>query len=223
MLIYLLPLLMIIGFRQSDVLKKPLSSIEEKKYLEEYKNNGSKEAKDILVERNLRLVANIAKKYIGGKTELCDLLSIGTIGLIKGINTFKIERNNKLSTYASRCIENEILMYLRHIKKFNDDLYLQECVRKENGTGELLILDTLKSNDKEIDELIIDKINFKHLKKIFNKVLTYEEQYILKKRYGVFGEKKVTQNEIAVELNISRSYVSRIETRALSKLRKELS
>lgn len=221
-LLLLLSFVMFIGFREKDKFKLPLTRIEEKKYLKKYYDENDENARNILIERNLRLVANIAKKYQNPKNTIEDLISIGTIGLIKGIDTFKNENNNKLSTYISKCIENEILMHYRKTKKSNEDVYLEEIKFKDKDGNGMRLIDTIESDEKTVNDTVSDSINFEIVKDIFTNVLNDNEQYIIKKRYGIFGEYRETQEIIAEKLGISRSYVSRIEKTALLKLRKEL-
>jgi len=222
LLILFLPFLALIGFRGSERFKLPLSKRSEEKYIDLYYNKQQEEAKKVLIERNLRLVANIAKKYVSKKNEIEDLLSIGTIGLIKGINTFDSKKNNKLSTYVSRCIENEILMHLRKVKNSNEDIYLDDSIANDKDGKNFLIVDTIKSDEKSIEDIVSNNIDMNRVKKVFNEVLNKREQYIIKKRYGIFKEKKITQTQIAKRLGISRSYVSRIEKAALQKLRRKI-
>lgn len=220
LLVLLLTALFTVGFRESTKFKMPLSKKEEEKYLDLYSKTKDDEARNILIERNLRLVANIAKKYTSNKHELEDLISIGTIGLIKGIDTFKNENGNKLSTYISRCIENEILMFFRKEKKTGEDLYLEDIKCSDKDGNGMKFIDTLIAEDNNLEETVYDNINFEIIGEVFEKVLTKTEQEILKKRYGIFGCNKQTQERISKDLNISRSYVSRIEKSALNKLSK---
>ena len=197
---------------------KPLSKEEETLYLEKMKE-GDKEAYDKLIEHNLRLVAHIVKKYYSCGKEQDDLISIGTIGLIKGIKTFDNSKQIRLATYASRCIENEILMSLRSQKKNQQDVYINDPLDFDKEGNPLTLIDII-SEDDNIVEKIDTKIKITKLDNYINKALNPREKLIIFSRYGLFGYKEKTQNEIATELNISRSYVSRIEKKALSKLRK---
>ncbi len=201
--------------------QNPLTSAEEQEYLRLYKENNNLEAKNILIERNLRLVAHIVKKYQGTE-ELSDLISIGTIGLIKAINTFDSDKGNRLATYAARCIDNELLMMLRSKKKTSREISLYEPIGNDSEGNEINLLDILESNEKDIYEQISLKEDTQNLYKYFTKVLTPREQTIIKLRYGLFGAPETTQKDIASALGISRSYVSRIEKKALDKLSRVL-
>lgn len=199
---------------------KPLSSEEEKKYLALYAD-GDEEAKNILIERNLRLVAHIAKKYADEKT-LEDLISIGTIGLIKGVNTFNPKKNSKLSTYISRCIENEVLMFLRSSKKQQSEVSLDDSIGTDREGNNMTFSDVLTADSAEISDIIFGKLEAQKLYKAMKKVLNKNEINILCWRYGLGNQQKKTQKEIADILGISRSYVSRIEKKCLEKLLAEL-
>ena len=205
----------------SSLFPEPLSQEEEREYLEKY-INGDEEARNILIERNLRLVAHICKKYNVANLEQDDLISIGTIGLIKGINTFSLEKNVRLATYASRCIENEILMYLRSTKKLGAEVYLNEPIGKDKDDNEISLIDILENDEKNIEEEIDFKIKIKQIYEKIKSVLKKREQIIIELRFGLGGKKPKTQNEVAQILGISRSYVSRIETKAINKLSEEL-
>lgn len=197
---------------------KPLSKKDEKYYLERLKE-GDNEARNKLVEHNLRLVAHIIKKYYGTKCEQDDLVSIGTIGLIKAINTFKPDKKIRLSSYASRCIENEILMHLRAVKKTERDVSLNETIDTDKDGNPLTLMDIMKVDDNILDELDM-KLNSKKLGQYITEELNSREKTVIILRYGLNGKKPMTQKEIAKMLDISRSYVSRIETKALKTLRK---
>ena len=184
--------------------------------------NGDEEARNILIEKNLRLVAHIVKKYSNTKIEQDDLISIGTIGLIKGINSYNIEKGSKLSTYISRCIDNEILMYLRSTKKTNAEVYLNEPIGKDKDDNIITLQEVLESDVRPIDEEVDMKLRIKKLYTKISEVLKDREKLIIEFRFGLNGKNVKTQNEIANILGISRSYVSRIETKALNKLNKEL-
>lgn len=199
---------------------KPLSSAEEKKYLALYAD-GDEDAKNILIEHNLRLVAHIAKKYADEKT-LEDLISIGTIGLIKGINTFNPTKNSKLSTYISRCIENEVLMFLRSSKKQQSEVSLDDSIGTDREGNNMTFSDILTSDTAEVSDIIFGKLEAQKLYMAMKKVLNKNEINILCWRYGLGNQKKKTQKEIADILGISRSYVSRIEKKCLEKLLAEL-
>jgi RNA polymerase sporulation-specific sigma factor len=197
---------------------KPLSQKEERLYLEKMKN-GDSEAKNKLIEHNLRLVAHIIKKYYGTKCEQDDLVSIGTIGLIKAINTFDPDKKIRLSSYASRCIENEILMHLRAVKKTERDISLNETIDTDKDGNPLTLMDIMAVDDSILDDLDM-KLNSKKLGQYINEELSGREKTVIILRYGLNGKKPMTQKDVAALLGISRSYVSRIETRALKVLRK---
>lgn len=197
---------------------KPLSDKEEREYLIR-SANGDVEARNKLVEHNLRLVAHIIKKYYGTQSEQDDLVSIGTIGLIKAINTFDINKKIKLSSYASRCIENEILMHFRNAKKSAQDISLNETIDTDKDGNPLTLLDIMSVDDNIIDELDF-KLNSKKLGQFINEELSDRERKIIILRYGLNGNEVMTQKNVAKLLGISRSYVSRIETKALKTLRK---
>lgn len=183
---------------------------------------GDDEARNILIERNLRLVAHIAKKYCSSNVDQDDLISIGTIGLIKGINSFKIDKGSRLSTYASRCIENEILMHLRATKKLNAEIYLNEPIGKDKDDNVVTLEEVLENNERNIEDEVDIKIKIKLLYEKMKSLLKDRERTILELRFGLDGHKPKTQNEIAKMMGISRSYVSRIETKAIGKLSKEI-
>lgn len=198
---------------------KPLSASEEKHYLE-LAAKGDKGAKDVLVERNLRLVAHIAKKY--NQVSGCDdddLISIGTIGLIKAIASFDYTKQARLATYAARCIENEILMTVRAGKKLKQEISLNECLGHDTDGNEVTFMDILPSDDEEIADRVGTDLDIRKLCAYMDKCLTPREQEIIIKRYGL-GERAYTQQEIARKMKISRSYVSRIEKKALGALAK---
>ncbi len=197
---------------------KPLTSAEEKIYLQRYQG-GDSEAKRILIERNLRLVAHVAKKYQGAEEDLDDLISIGTIGLIKAISTFDASRSSRLSTYAARCIDNELLMMLRSRKKYAREVSLYEPIGTDREGNEISLLDIIESPPVDVVEDYSVRENVKHLMKSLKDALTPREYQVICLRYGLFGEEEKTQREIAQKLSISRSYVSRIEKNALQKLR----
>lgn len=197
---------------------KPLDAKEEKEYLEKCRK-GETEARNILIERNLRLVAHIAKKYGTADREMEDLISIGTIGLIKAVDTFDIEKEIRLATYASRCIDNELLMFMRSSKKQSREVYLYEPIGKDKEGNLLNLLDILEAEDEDIIESMDMEEKVKQLYRYVNKALNQREKQIIRYRYGLEGSREVTQREIAKEMGISRSYVSRIEKKALGKLR----
>lgn len=196
----------------------PLNVEEEKYYLEKMKE-GSLEAKNTLIERNLRLVAHISRKYQNGEEDMEDLISIGTIGLIKAIATFNYERGNRLATYAARCIDNELLMYFRGKKKTSREVSLYEPIGTDKEGNQINLMDVVESTDRDIFEVIELKGNTRKVYEAIPKVLNSREREIIEWRYGLYNRKPVTQREIADKLGISRSYVSRIEKRALEKLK----
>lgn len=199
---------------------KPLDENEEKEYILKLKN-GDLTAKTTLIERNLRLVAHIVKKYSFPGKDVDDLISIGTIGLIKAIDSFDNTKGTRLATYASRCIENEILMLIRNNKKTKGELYLQDPIGIDKEGNEISLMEVLGTDCDSIIDTVDNKIQIKKLYKIINIVLQGREKIIIQLRYGLIDGKIQTQREIAKLLNISRSYVSRIEKRALKKLLKE--
>lgn len=196
---------------------KQLSKKEEEELLTKYKN-GDEGAKNKLIEHNLRLVAHIAKKYTGAFKDCDDAVSIGTIGLIKGISSYNFEKKTKLSTYVSRCIENEILMAVRSGKKTQNEISIDEPIGTDSEGNQITFNDILSNDEDEI----LDRVNLKMVRssmaKLLSKVLDKRERVIIVLRYGFYDGKEYTQNEIAKKLNISRSYVSRIEKKALEKL-----
>ena len=207
-----------ISYIKSKTFDLPLSAKEERFYLEK-KEQGDKNARDLLIEKNLRLVAHIAKKYNNNKDLQEDLISIGTIGLIKAIDSYSLDKKTKLATYASKCIENEILMHLRKNKKLNLEVSLNEVIGVDRDGSEIVLEELIDNKEKPIIDQICQKDNIDTFLNIFH-ILTPKEQDILSKRYGLNNYDKMTQNEIAREYHISRSYVSRIEKKALIKLLK---
>ena len=203
----------------NNVFPDPLSKDEEEKCVARMKI-GDKDARSKLIEHNLRLVAHIVKKYDHKKNDVDDLISIGTIGLIKGVDSFSYKHGTRLTTYVAKCIENEILMYYRSDKKHNKNISLNESIGFDKEGNEITFLDILKTPKPEFELDIQKKDNINLLKKYFN-VLNEREREIIIKRYGLNNEEEVTQKEIAKRLGISRSYVSRIEKRALTKIFKE--
>ncbi|WP_291580810.1 RNA polymerase sporulation sigma factor SigK [Clostridium sp. UBA6640] len=205
----------------SSSFPQPLTEEEERECLQKFKE-GDIEAKNILVERNLRLVAHIVKKYSFPGKEVDDLISIGTVGLIKAIDSFDSSKGTRLATYAARCIENEILMLIRNNKKIKGEVYLQDPIGIDKEGNEISLMDILSSDKDSIIEIVENKIQVKKLYGKINTVLQEREKLIIEMRYGLIDGKGKTQREIAKILGISRSYVSRIEKRALKKLCKEL-
>jgi RNA polymerase sporulation-specific sigma factor len=183
--------------------------------------NNDLKARNILIEHNLRLVVFLAKKYDNTGTDLEDLVSIGTIGLIKAVNTYKLDKNIKLATYASRCIDNEILMYLRSIKKLNAEVYLNDTIGKDKDDNVVTLEEVLENDERSIEEVVDLKMKIKKLYQKMKEVLKDRERTIIELRFGLNGQKPKTQHEIASSMGISRSYVSRIETKAIGKLSEE--
>lgn len=209
------------GYIQSgNLFPEPLSSEEENKYIDRF-INGDEDARNVLIERNLRLVAHVCKKYSGTNVDNEDLISIGTIGLIKGLNSFKKDKGVRLATYASKCIDNEILMYLRNIKKIGAEVPLNEPIGKDKDDNEISLMDILVNDERNIEDEIDIKIKIKKLYEKIKQVLKEREKTIIELRFGLNGNKPKTQNQIAKMLGISRSYVSRIETKAIGKLAEE--
>lgn len=198
--------------------EKPLTAAEERFYLQKYKE-GDLEAKNILVERNLRLVAHMVKHYSYCEKDMEDLISIGTIGLIKAVNTFDCNKGSRLATYAAKCIDNELLMTFRSNKKKSREVSLQEPIGTDKEGNEISLIDVMESNEKDFLEGFILQTNIEWLYDAIDKILNHREKDIIIRRYGLFGHKEVTQRELADEMNISRSYVSRIEKKAVEKLR----
>lgn len=200
---------------------KPLSEEEESECIEKYKN-GDTDARNILIEHNLRLVAHVAKKYTSSgriaSVDFDDIISIGTIGLIKGIDSFNADKNVRLATYAARCIENEILMYIRSSKKYSNDMFLQDPVGHDFDGNEITVMDMVKSDDDPVPDEVSDRIDIIRMIQKIEEVLDEREREIIKMRYAIYGGEEITQREIAAMLGISRSYVSRIEKKALKKI-----
>ncbi|MDR1116901.1 MAG: RNA polymerase sporulation sigma factor SigK [Oscillospiraceae bacterium] len=198
---------------------KPLSAEEEKKYLT-LAENGDETARDILVERNLRLVAHVMKKYYTASKDHEDLISIGTIGLIKAVNTFDSSKKIKLATYAGRCIENEILMYFRTQRKVAGEIMMFDTIESDGDGNSLVLGDTLSDESEEILDRLDREEMYHALMRGMDELLDDREKDIITKRYGMDNKKPMTQREIALRCGISRSYVSRIEKKALEKLKK---
>lgn len=213
------PMLLLTSYvSMGNSFPQPLTDEEEAYYLCRYEN-GDLAAKDVLVERNLRLVAHIAKKYNGVGTNPDDLISIGTIGLIKAVNTYNRKKKVRLATYAAKCIENEILMHLRMSKKSRVEVSLNDPIGTDKDGNEINFNDILGTDTDEILEHLDTKIQVKRLYKAIYCLLCEREQVVIIKRFGLGGESSKTQREVARELGISRSYVSRIEKKALQKLK----
>lgn len=197
---------------------QPLTAAEEKYYMQKY-TEGDLEAKHILIERNLRLVAHIVKKYQPPPEEMEDLLSIGTIGLMKAVVTFDPDKSARLASYAARCIENEVLMYLRGKKKSSKEVSLYEPIGTDREGNEIQLFDVIEMNEEDVYRRLERKENVIRLYQQVESVLSQRERMVLKLRYGLYNEEEYTQREIAAMLGISRSYVSRIEKSAIEKLR----
>ena len=212
-------LLFFTGSYSNSIFPEPLSSQEEQECIIKMQN-GDKDARNKLIEHNLRLVAHIVKKIDTKGQNTDDLISIGTIGLIKGIDTYKANDKTKITTYAARCIQNEILMYFRSTKKNNLDVSLNDSIGYDKDGNEISLMDIIKDKTPDMIDIITKKDNIDYLKR-FMSILSGREKIIIIHRYGLYNTKAKTQREIAKEMNISRSYVSRIEKRALSKMLRE--
>ena len=197
---------------------KPLTTQEETFYLRKCRQ-GDKAARDVLIERNLRLVAHIVKKYQGVDEDLDDLISIGTIGLIKAVSTYDMTKGSRLATYAARCIDNELLMMLRSRKKFSREVSLYEPIGTDKEGNEIHLLDIVEANEQDITDQCIHKERILQLYGCLREVLSPLEYEVIKYRYGLLGEKELTQRALGKRLGIIRSYVSRIKKNALLKLR----
>ena len=198
---------------------KPLTRAEEMHYLRSFKK-GDIEAKRILIEKNMRLVAHIVKKYSYPEDQFEDLIQTGTIGLIKAVNSFDCDKGNRFATYAAKCIENEILMYFRNNKKRSRDVLIYGPIGIDKEGNEINLLDVFETFDDDIIEKIEEANTLNRLEELMNRVLTDREKTILEMRYGLGGYEEITQRETAAKLGISRSYVSRIEKKAITKLSK---
>ena len=196
----------------------PLTPSEEKYYIQKY-TEGDLQAKHILIERNLRLVAHVIKKYQYLEEDQEDLISIGTIGLIKAVATFNAEKGNRLAAYASKCIDNEILMYLRSRKKTCREISLYEPIGTDREGNEIKLYDIIETEEEDVPERLYLKENIQKLYEKVENELSQREKLVLKMRYGLYNGEEYTQREIARQLGISRSYVSRIEKSAVEKLR----
>ncbi|MBQ7128825.1 MAG: RNA polymerase sporulation sigma factor SigK [Clostridia bacterium] len=214
-------LFMILHINQTNEFPKALSKEDEAKYLELYEKNGDIYAKNKLIEHNLRLVAHIIKKYYSVGYDQDDLISIGTIGLIKAVNSYTSDKGTRLATYASRCIENEILMHFRASKKTNGDVYMSDPVDIDKDGNTLALIDIISDNTNIVDDIEL-KIKTEKLYKKIYECLDKREKDIIFMRYGLMGYPELTQREIAKRLGISRSYVSRIEKKALTTLYKNM-
>ena len=201
--------------------QKPLSISQEKHYLQKYQE-GDSQAKNILIEHNLRLVAHVVKKYQGTGEDTDDLISIGTIGLIKAVTTFNPQKASRLSTYAARCIENELLMYFRAKKKHSKEVSLYEPIGTDKEGNEIHLLDILGTQETDFLKKMEQKENIKQIYDELEKMEMNKEKKTLIMRYGLYGRKPMTQKEVAKELHISRSYVSRIEKRAIMLIKSKI-
>ena len=199
----------------------PLTPAEEKKYIQRY-TEGDLEAKHILIERNLRLVAHVIRKYQNASEDPEDLISIGTIGLIKAINTYDTDKGSKLVTYASRCIENELLMRLRQERKEVREISLYEPIGTDREGNEISLMDVIRIDEEDVLLNVITSESLRNIDDLFTEVLDDREQQVIALRYGLYDNQELTQKEISNLLHISRSYVSRIEKKALLKLRSAL-
>lgn len=196
----------------------PLTMEQESECLKKMKN-GDLEARNELIERNMRLVAHVAKKYQSQEDEMEDLISIGTVGLIKAVETYKEDYGSRLATYAARCIDNELLMHFRAKKKTSKEVSLYEPIGTDKEGNQIQLLDVVVSEDEDVVELLEQDRKVRRLNEIIPQTLSGRELFIIINRYGLYGKKTMTQREIARKLGISRSYVSRIEKRAIEKLR----
>ena len=201
----------------TNLFPEPLTPEEEKIAIDRLAS-GDEEARNLLIERNLRLVVHVCKKYANTNIDQDDLLSIGTIGLIKGVNSFKPEKGSKLSTYVSKCVDNEILMMLRSTKKLNAEVHLNEPIGKDKDDNVITLEEVLDNDDKCLDDVVDTKMKIKKMYNKIKEVLKDREKTIIELRFGLRGGKPKTQKEIAKMMGISRSYVSRIETKAIEKL-----
>ena len=200
---------------------QPLSAAQETVYLRQYQN-GDMHARDILIERNLRLVAHIVKKYMNSGKETDEMISVGIVGLVKAVNTYNFEKGSRLATYAARCIDNELLMLMRGDRKLSREVSLYDPIGTDKEGNEITLLSILEQEDEDIIDQLDKKQSLRKLSKILSKVLTPREYFVVIRRYGLYGHHETTQRELAEQLNISRSYVSRIEKKALEKLRLQL-
>ena len=200
---------------------QPLSAREEREYLERYKE-GDREAREVLIHRNMRLVAHIVKKYQGTDYETEDLLSVGAIGLIKAVDTFNPDKGSRLGTYAAKCVENEILMLFRAGKKYSKEVSIYEPIGTDKDGETVSLMDVLEQEGKEALEQVILNQDVRNLYESIEKNLNDTEKTVIRMRYGLFDSNEYTQREVAKVLGISRSYVSRIEKKAMEKLKEAL-
>ena len=212
-------ILLMLRIAPGDSFPKPLSRTEEQEYLVRWAR-GDVEARNLLVEHNLRLVAHIMKKYYAQTDDVDDLISIGTIGLIKGVNTYKPDKGVRLATYASRCIENEILMFIRKTANQKQEISLDEPINLDGDGNELLLGDILGTEEDMILRPLEEDVDLMVLRQSLRE-LPPREREIMNMRYGLEGQKELTQKEVAQKMGISQSYISRLEKRILQRLRKE--
>ena len=211
---------LLVGYVSNNSFPQPLSEEEERKQLTLWKQ-GDENARGLLIEHNLRLVAHIAKKYESTGDDPDDLISIGTIGLMKAVNTFDMDKGTKLATYAARCIDNEILMHLRSTKRMRLDLYIREPIGVDKEGNEITLLDTLPFDGDSIPDMVETQMQQERLQNLLTR-LDRRERMVLMLRFGLVDSVRLTQREIAKELKISRSYVSRIEKKAMQRLMEEI-
>ena len=200
---------------------QPLSSSQEAAYLRQYQN-GDMHARDVLIERNLRLVAHIVKKYLHSGKEPDEMISVGIVGLVKAVNTFNFDKGSRLATYAARCIDNELLMLMRGERKLSREISLYDPIGTDKEGNEINLLSIIEHKNEDIVEQLARKQSLQKLSTILSDVLTPREYFVVIRRYGLYGHHECTQRELARQLHISRSYVSRIEKKALQKLRSHL-
>ena len=206
------------GSYSNQVFPEPLNEADEEKYLQQ-KQLGNQEARNKLIEHNLRLVAHIVKKFDYKESDQDDLISIGTIGLIKGVDTFSTDKGVKLTTYCARCIENEILMHFRSSNKFTKNISLNDAIGYDKEGNEIHLLDIMESGERDAFSRVCLKEDSRKLYVLLGEILTERERTVLVMRYGLYNGREYTQREVAAKLGISRSYISRIEKNALLKLR----
>lgn len=211
---------LLVGYVSNNSFPQPLSEEEERKQLTLWKQ-GDEDARGLLIEHNLRLVAHISKKYESSGDDPDDLISIGTIGLMKAVNTFDMDKGTKLATYAARCIDNEILMHLRATKRMRLDLYIREPIGVDKEGNEITLMDTLPFDGDSIPDMVETQMQQERLQKLLAR-LERRERMVLMLRFGLVDSVRLTQREIAKELKISRSYVSRIEKKAMQRLMEEI-
>jgi len=211
---------LLVSYVSNNSFPQPLPEEEERKYLLLWKQ-GNEEARGTLIEHNLRLVAHIAKKYESSGDDPDDLISIGTIGLMKAVNTYDMDKGTKLATYAARCIDNEILMHLRSTKRIRHDVYIREPIGVDKEGNEITLLDTLPFDGDSVPEIVETQLQQERLQKLLSR-LDRRERMVLMLRFGLVDSVRLTQREIARELRISRSYVSRIEKKAMQRLAEEI-